>query len=340
MHKPPHQTFFVYISWIITGIVFVSSFFEVFSNLKIIPPYITYGGTVVIFVISFAVNHGMRKYPVTWITNDGQQIRLKSLGAGSWLTLLGIVIALWIPRMVNIDTPNDLETAQTSPDHISVNNSRQYYFVDINPIANFEFDHMVHPPQGKVSLGNIPFELPDKIRSKNTIFQSQRRLLSFLTTECALNVEIPKPSKIYLLLNADYLYNNSEGNLHRDFEGEVVGTITLEFSSGAVHEIPLTAWENIRSIVVPDEDKEEFSQIKITDGDIQIRNVWVEQQIRTDGSKNYDYWAWMDMISIPLPEKFLFDTLVKITLRDTSVANVNSQDPSLVLVGITVEGIK
>ena len=339
MNKPSHQIFLLYISWMITGIVFVSSVFEVFSNLKIIPPYITYSGTLVIIVVSLAVNYKMRKYPLTWITNDGQQIRLKSLGIGSWFTLSGLVIALWIPRMVNITTPN-LETAPTSSGTISINNSKQYYFIDISPIANFEFDHMVNPPQGKVSLGDIPFELPDKIRSKNTIFQSQRRLLSFLTTECVLDVEIPKPSKIYLLLNADYLYKNSEGNFQRGFEGNVVGTITLEFSNGAVHEIPLTAWENIRSIVVPDEDKEEFSQIKITDGNIQIRNVWTEQQIRSDGSKDYGYWAWMDMITIPLPEKYLFDTLVKITLKDTSVVSVNSQDPSLVLVGITVEGIK
>lgn len=104
MNRPTHQLIIKYAGWIVTGTVFVSSFIEVLSNLILIPESITYLGTLIVMLFGLISNLFIKKYPILWVTDEGQQIRITSLSLGNWIIMAGVIIALWVPRIMNFGT--------------------------------------------------------------------------------------------------------------------------------------------------------------------------------------------------------------------------------------------
>lgn len=194
--------------------------------------------------------------------------------------------------------------------------------IKIDNIANFQFDHFVTPFVGNISLSEIPFYFS---ASKQSIFQSQRALLPNLETSARVRVNIPRVTKVYLLLNADYL--------SPEISGKKVGEVNLQFSNNLTHSISIIAWQNIRAVVVSENDAYIMDNLLAPQSNNELINVWIEKQNRG----NAPYLAYTDMLIIPIPEIFQGEVLKDINIIDTSTDTVGSYDPSLVLIGITVE---
>lgn len=103
MKKPWYQkAITVYIPWIVTGFVFIGSLLDTIVNsIELITPQITIYGTALVVLVFAAAKTILPRRPFEWLTEDGQTVRLKSIGIGPTLALVGIFIALWIPRISN-----------------------------------------------------------------------------------------------------------------------------------------------------------------------------------------------------------------------------------------------
>lgn len=101
-NKPWYQRAQKSIASIIVGVAVIGSIAETTANLGIIPPAITYSGTLIILFSAGAVNFWLKKNPLRWITEDNTEVRIKSLSSGARLVLVGFVLALWIPRIPSL----------------------------------------------------------------------------------------------------------------------------------------------------------------------------------------------------------------------------------------------
>jgi hypothetical protein len=103
MSKPWYQNLIAsYFPWVFIGFLFIGSFIDAVNNtLGFITPTITWIGTVFVLLISFLGSRLIKLKPVPWITDDGQRVYVKSLGRKPILVMIGILVALWIPRMLS-----------------------------------------------------------------------------------------------------------------------------------------------------------------------------------------------------------------------------------------------
>ena len=183
--------------------------------------------------------------------------------------------------------------------------------IDINSIANIRFaDSFLNPPQGRVMLGGIPFELSDKV------FSSQAGPTTKLPTEAQLNVSIPYPINLYVLVNT--------GDGFWRFEGKIIGKIELRFASGGLFAVDLVLGKNIR-------EWQTGSQAAVTSA-TDVKEVW-----RGPITFATQYNAVLDLLTISIPQEYWSDTLVSIRFIDTSVDTVKSLDPGIGINGLSVE---
>lgn len=193
--------------------------------------------------------------------------------------------------------------------------------ISLAPIANrTKIDHLVRPPSGRVTLGEIPFEFPNPHKG----FQTEA-LNGNDPTSAGFHLNVARPLAVYVLLSGGYV--------PREHRGKEVGTITLEFADGTEMNVPIKAWVTLRetwseneTIIPPGSDE-----------NAKLVNVLAEDQFR--GRKST---AFLDMLVIDLERKKVGTTLSGITIRDTSRKTVNKSGPyagapSLVVNGITVE---
>jgi len=198
--------------------------------------------------------------------------------------------------------------------------------VDLRPIANWPIDYLVNPLSGSVSFANIPFTI---LTGEKSNFQTQHGLLMELPTQGKVEVNIDRPIAIHILLNAEYLYNN--------IPGYKVGEIDLSFVNGSTLNTPIIAYQSVRDAWEYESKADDAlsSQQPMSaplDG-IEWRNVWVENQMRGGEPAK----AYIDMLTIFVTEPLASSTLTSITIKDTSVDTVESTEPSLRVMGITVE---
>ncbi|MCX7421314.1 MAG: hypothetical protein NT013_17470 [Planctomycetia bacterium] len=193
--------------------------------------------------------------------------------------------------------------------------------ISLAPIANrAKIDHLVRPPSGRVTLGEIPFEFPTPHKGFQTEAFNGNDPLS-----AGIHVNVPRPLAVYVLLSGGYV--------PREHQGKEVGAIVLEFSDGTEMNVPIKAWVTLRetwseneTIIPPGSDEH-----------AKLVNVLAEDQFR--GKKST---AFLDMLVIDLKRSEVGAALSGITIRDTSRKTVNKSGPyagapSLVVNGITVE---
>jgi len=193
--------------------------------------------------------------------------------------------------------------------------------VNIEPIANWPFDHLVSPPTGQVSFSGIPFAI---LTGRKSIFQTPNHLLLDLPTQVSLQTSIARPIAVYILLNGAYV--------DREFQGRKVGEVNLAFADGSTLNTSLIAYQNVRETWAFKDDSMADSMGAPQAG-VQWRNVWIEEQNRGDQPAK----AFIDMTTISIPEPYTSSVLISINIQDTSVDTAGSYDPSLVVMAITVE---
>jgi hypothetical protein len=106
MRKPWYQKLITtYIPIIVVGFLFVGSILDALSNsIELIRPTTTYIGTVIAVLVLIILLIFLKRNPVSWITEDGQTIRVKSLGPVPVLATFGVILALWVPRFIGQET--------------------------------------------------------------------------------------------------------------------------------------------------------------------------------------------------------------------------------------------
>lgn len=194
-----------------------------------------------------------------------------------------------------------------------------YRSVSLAPIANHPMDNLASPLSGKYTFNGIPFSF---LSGSKAVFQSQHHLLSSYPTQASLEVSIPHPKTIYILLNGAYVY--------KYLQGQTVGNITLKFDGYEPITTNLIIGQNLRenwayqSGPIPESGEGEV--ITSITAPLNWQNVYVEPQSR--GGK--PAFGYIDLITISLPTEYQAATLIEIEIQD------DSYDPSLVIYGITV----
>jgi hypothetical protein len=190
--------------------------------------------------------------------------------------------------------------------------------ISLAPIANrTKIDHLVRPPSGRVTLGEIPFDFPNPHKGFHT-----ESLNGNDPTSAGFHVNVQRPLAVYVLLSGGYV--------PPEHKGKEVGNITLGFADGSEENIPIKSGVTIR------ETWSENDGIKPPGSDEKAKlvNVFAEEQFRGKPST-----AFLDMLVIDLGRKKVATALSEITIRDTSrkTLGLASGIPSLIVNGITVE---
>jgi len=101
MQKPKHQVVITYLTWILGGFLAFGTFLDAVANATSLVTFpIALAGTVLILFLLFLVQIYISKNPLTWVTKDSQ-VRISKLKLGSLLPLVGILILLWIPPLLD-----------------------------------------------------------------------------------------------------------------------------------------------------------------------------------------------------------------------------------------------
>lgn len=128
-----------YIPWIFVGFLFLGSILDTFNNaVNLISTRISVLGTVSILLAALLTQIYLKRRPVRWVTKDGQQVYIKSLGWGSIFALTGIFFALWIPHLVRPFGSAGIPTSGITGIDTNTNSRREDEPLAIQPLWGYE----------------------------------------------------------------------------------------------------------------------------------------------------------------------------------------------------------
>jgi len=197
-----------------------------------------------------------------------------------------------------------------------------YIQIDLSPWANWADLNayaLIKPLTGTVILDGIPFYVP---MPEEGVIQTQQHTLINEATTITIPTDIAYPQYIYILLNGAYVRS--------EFHGIPVGILSLTFSDGTIVRSPIIVGQCLREGWHYTDDATNDMVTNIDDTGI-CKNVFAEFQTR--GS--HTAVAVIDKITLPIPESVV--SLTQIRIEDTSVDTVNSFDPSIIIIAITVQ---
>jgi len=187
-----------------------------------------------------------------------------------------------------------------------------YHPVSLESISNVRLtENFSSPPIGDVTLWEVPFQLSE------WIFKSQASPSpdNSYPTRISLPVYVLQASKLHLLLVA--------GNGFNRFDGMVIGEVMIYCAGTSMSVTDLRLGRDIREWHVSDDVVSTASR---------VRQVW--SGAITDSPHLTGH---IDMLSLDLPAACLSGGLTAIEIIDSSTSTVNSPDPALNIIGITVE---
>jgi len=214
-----------------------------------------------------------------------------------------------LPSQTPIPTSTSLptQTASKTPTRRPV---VAYQTISLSSIANSSLDFN-SPPVGDVNLEGIPFQLSDRI------FKSQASSPPYdgYPTRALLPTDVPQAYRIHLLLNT--------GNGLNYFNGQNIGQIVVYCNKQTAILKDLQLGRDVR-------EWHAASNVVFTASE--VRQVWSGTI-----AGHSDLVGYIDMLTFDLPGMCQDGRLTALEIIDTSVSNVDSLDPALDLIGITVE---
>jgi serine/threonine protein kinase len=182
--------------------------------------------------------------------------------------------------------------------------------VALQPVANALWNEFADPPQGQVTFVGVPFAL------EPYIFKSQAAPspLADYPTTAALNLQVPYPQRVHLLLTA--------GNAYTRFNGLIVGRVEVNCNGSVYMLTQLQVGRNLR------EWHREGDVVTIAP---EVRTVWsgaIAGHPQLDGH--------IDILTLTLPEPCRAGTLTGLMLMDTSFEGAGSRDPAINFIALTV----
>jgi hypothetical protein len=231
MRAPLYQRLVKFTSYTLLGVVAIGALCDAFSNaISVIKPITTYASTAIAILLWVAATITIRMYPVRWVIKGGKQVRIKKLGTGLNLTLMGIVIFLWIPRLLD---PKQLYshlqvTVEPRSDRSNWANANTEDSLTRNSLS----DLVIVSRNGKVLINYSLYSVVNSDKQKNY-------LLTAPSFENALPTET-QPSVIDLDQDGNdeviLKIRNQEYGLHSD---ELVACLILNSNSDVVATAPL-----------------------------------------------------------------------------------------------------
>lgn len=218
---------------------------------------------------------------------------------------------------ISIDATSQALSTQAAQIQSTIQaNVPEFVSVSIKPIANYKMDSFISPISGDYIFKDIPFNL---LSGPSTVYQSQ----GTGSQSVGLEVAIPHPAVVYVLVNGGYVY--------KSLTGKTAGDIILYFADGTSHSYNLVVGQNFREHWGYDS----ISSDVITDLNESIDwvNVYYENQSRGNQSAK----AFIDMVKIFIPPSFQSTVMTKIEIIDKSINNFGSASPSIIIYGITVD---
>lgn len=214
--------------------------------------------------------------------------------------------------------PLDTPTATLSPVTTSL-----FQTVDLSGIMNRQIDHLLSPPYGANVFEGVPFTI---INGERSVFHTQGlgSDVEDLPTSIAINVAVNRPRQVHILLNGGYV--------EQQYSGKTIGFVLLYFDDGLITQVGITAGETIRETwaYVGSPDAEPLLPVE---PNVRWHNVFSEDQYRGSmPAKGY-----IDMLTITIPDALNDAQLHRIEVLDNSLDTVGSKNPSLILMGITIE---
>lgn len=244
-----------------------------------------------------------------WVVDIDSQTPVRLTGNGrcydpSWaLVPLDMVVSLALAT----GEPLPAETGSfTGEETILLNNSFQP--IPLNALANGTIDFS-SLPTGDVTLERIPFQLSQSIFKS----QAESSLFAGASDRLVLTTDIAQAQRLHLLLNL--------GNGFLKFADQVIGRVEVTCDNMLIVLVELQAgihvreWHNGQGVIATAP---------------QVISVWREQI-------SDDVRGTIDLLTLDLPPVCQDGRLTRIELIDSSAETVNSLDPALNLVGITVE---
>jgi hypothetical protein len=196
--------------------------------------------------------------------------------------------------------------------------TQMYSKVSIDGIANSssQFETL---PLGDVTFDGVPFSLTKKM------FKSQANPPPYdnFPISASLKLQIPHAYRIYLLLNS--------GDSYIQYKGKTIGRVFAYCDSTSILVSELILGKNIR----------EWLNIgdKVVASASDVNEVWTGRPANAD-SLNNNWIGNIDMISVDLPQSCRDIGITEIEIDDITTSSVNSLDPNLNLIGITIEYYK
>ena len=97
---PIYQRIIQWVMFTISGAFVVASALDTFSSaIEIVTPLMRVVGTAILVLGWIALHVILRFHSINWVAREGQQIRIKNLGPGINLGLVGILLLLWAPTL-------------------------------------------------------------------------------------------------------------------------------------------------------------------------------------------------------------------------------------------------
>jgi hypothetical protein len=217
-----------------------------------------------------------------------------------------------LPTAASTRVPTATPAPTSTPLPIVTEPGVTYHSVSLGNISNVLLtENFISPPTGDVTLGGVPFQLSE------WIFKSQASSSpdNSYPTRISLPVNVLQASRLHLLLTA--------GNGFNQFDGMVVGEVVVRCDGTSMSVTDLQLGRDIREWHVAGDVVSTASR---------VRQVWSGAITNSSHLTGH-----IDMLSLDLPTACLSGGLTAIEIVDSSTSTVNSPDPALNIIGITVE---
>lgn len=185
-----------------------------------------------------------------------------------------------------------------------------YQTIPLGTATNGSLD-FTSPPTGNVTLGGVPFQLSE------SVFKSQASPSpnSGYPTSVLLSVDVSQAYRVHLLLNA--------GNGLNQFNGKTIGQVVAYCNGDSIPVTDLQLGQEVREWHVANNVVSTASR---------AHQVW------SGALADFpDLTGHIDMLSLDLPGACQDGRLTAVEVIDSSASTVNSLDPALNLIGVTVE---
>lgn len=196
------------------------------------------------------------------------------------------------------------------PSTVALQPTVAYKTVPLGAAANGSLD-FTSPPTGDVTLGGVPFQLSE------SVFKSQASPSpnGGYPTSVLLSMDVPQARRVHLLLNA--------GNGFSQFNGKTIGQVVAHCGGDS---IPVT------DLQLGQEVREWHAANNVVSTASRAQQVW------SGALADFpDLTGYIDMLSLDLPSACQDGRLTAVEVIDSSASTVNSLDPALNLIGVTVE---